>query len=64
MVLLDCATNIAVIGVMVLSFPVRVWDNSYLCIFFTFYRMFVILVHRLAGIASHQHSLLSLILPS
>ena len=50
MVLLDCATNIAVIGVMVLSFPVRVWENSYLCIIFTFYRMFVILVNRLAGI--------------
>ena len=46
MVLLDCATNIATIGVMVLSFPVRVWENPYLCIIFTFYRMFVILVNR------------------
>ena len=55
MVLLDCATNIAIIGVVILSFPVRVWEKPYLCIIFTFYRMFVILVNRL--LTSHPHSL-------
>ena len=46
MVLLDCASNLAVIGVMCLAFPVRVWGNHYLCIIFHFYRVFVATINR------------------
>ena len=46
MVLLDCAANIAVIGVMFLAFPVRVWGDPYLCLLFHFYRVFVASINR------------------
>lgn len=46
MVLLDCAANLAVIGVMCLAFPVRVWGDPYLCIIFHFYRVFVATINR------------------
>ena len=46
MVLQDCAANLAVIGVMCLAFPVRVWGNPYLCIIFHFYRVFVATINR------------------
>ena len=46
MVLLDCAANIAIIGVMFLAFPVRVWGDPNLCIIFHFYRVFVVVINR------------------
>ena len=46
MVLLDCTANIAIIGLMFLAFPVRVWDDPYLCLLFQFYRAFVATINR------------------
>ena len=46
MVHLDCLVNISTIGVMFLAFPVRVWGNSYLCLFITFFRGFVVTLNR------------------
>ena len=49
MVLLDCVANIAIIGVMFLAFPVRVWGDPNLCIIFHFYRVFVVALNREGG---------------
>ena len=46
MVLLDCLANIGMIGVMVLAFPVRVWGNTHLCLFITFFRCYVLVINR------------------
>ena len=46
MVLLDCLANISTVGVMFLTFPIRVWGNSYLCLLITFFRGFVVVLNR------------------
>ena len=46
MVLLDCLANISTIGVMFITFPIRVWGNSYLCLLITFFRGFVFVLNR------------------
>ena len=50
MVLLDCAANLAIIGVMCLAFPVRVWGDPYLCLIFHFYRVFVATINRMIAL--------------
>ena len=47
MVLLDCLGNISTVGVMFVTFPIRVWGNSYLCLLITFFRGFVFVLNRL-----------------
>ena len=50
MVLLDCTANLAIIGMMCLAFPVRVWGDPYLCLIFHFYRVFVATINRMIGL--------------
>ena len=46
MVLLDCVANIAIIGVMFLAFPVRIWGDPDLCLLIHFYRAFVATINK------------------
>ena len=55
MVLLDCLGNISTIGVMFVTFPIRVWGNSYLCLLITFFRGFVTILNRLTNSCLHHH---------
>ena len=38
MVTLDCVANIMMVGVLLLAFPVRIWNNDWLCAGITFFR--------------------------
>ena len=55
MVLLDCLANISTVGVMFLTFPIRVWGNSYLCLLITFFRGFVTILNRLTNSCLQHH---------
>ena len=49
MVAMDCLANIMMVGVLVLAFPSRIWNNRYLCTAITFYRVFTVTINRYAG---------------
>ena len=46
MVLLDCLTNMAVVIVLFLAFPIRVWHNNYICYVISSFRCFVLTMNR------------------
>ena len=46
MVLLDCLTNMAVVIVLLLAFPTRVWHNTYVCYIISSFRCFVLTMKR------------------
>ena len=46
MVALDCFSNILMVGLLLLAFPVRIWGNRYLCAGITFYRGFTVTINR------------------
>ena len=54
MVLLDCLGNISTVGVMFVTFPIRVWGNSYLCLLITFFRGFITILNRLTNSCLHH----------
>ena len=46
MVTLDCVANIMIVGVLLLAFPYRVWNNSFLCAGITFFRVFTVTINK------------------
>ena len=46
MVILDCGANIMIVGVLLLGFPCRVWNNSFLCAGITFFRVFTVTINK------------------
>ena len=46
MVILDCVANIMIVGVLLLAFPRRVWNNSFLCAGITFFRVFTVTINK------------------
>ena len=46
MVALDCITNMAVVIVLFLAFPYRIWHYTYICYFISFFRCFVLTINR------------------
>ena len=46
MVAIDCIANIMMVGLLLLAFPVRIWNNRYLCVGITFYRVFTVTLNR------------------
>ena len=46
MVTLDCVANIMMVGVLLLAFPVRIWNNVWLCAGITFFRSFTATLNR------------------
>ena len=46
MVTLDCVANIMMAGFLLLMFPVRIWNNAWLCIVITFFRSFTVTLKR------------------
>jgi hypothetical protein len=46
MVTLDCVANILKAGLLLLSFPVRIWKNVWLCTVITFFRSFSFALNR------------------
>ena len=46
MVTLDCVANIMMVGVLLLAFPVRIWNNVCFCAGITFFRSFTANLNR------------------
>ena len=46
MVALDCFSNILMVGLLLLAFPVRIWNNVWLCAGITFFRSFTANLNR------------------
>ena len=46
MVVLDCVANIMVIGAMLTTFPIRVWNDEIVCLVISFYRTYVFALNR------------------
>ena len=46
MVALDCITNMAVVIVLFLAFPYRIWHSTSVCYFISFFRCFVLTMNR------------------
>ena len=44
MVTIDCVGNILMIGLLLLAFPIRIWKNSFVCGFFTFFRVYIVII--------------------
>ena len=46
MVTMDCVSNILMVGLLLLAFPSRVWDNHLLCAGITFFRVFTATIDK------------------
>ena len=46
MVTIDCVGNILMIGLFILAFPIRIWNNSFVCGLFTFFRVYTVTLNR------------------
>ena len=46
MVALDCVANMAVVIVLFLAFPYRIWHYTSICYFISFFRCFVLTMNR------------------
>ena len=46
MVTMDCVSNIMMVGLLLLAFPSRVWDNHFLCAGITFFRVFTATIDK------------------
>ena len=46
MVTIDCVGNILMIGLLILAFPIRIWNNSFVCGLFTFFRVYTVTLNR------------------
>ena len=46
MVALDCIANMAVVIVLFLAFPYRIWYSTYVCYGISFFRCFVLTMNR------------------
>ena len=46
MVILDCVANIMIVGVLLLAFPCRVWNTSFLCAGINFFRVFTVTINK------------------
>ena len=46
MVALDCLANMAVVIVLFLAFPYRIWHYTSICYFISFFRCFVLTMNR------------------
>ena len=54
MVTMDCVANIMMIGLLLLAFPSRVWNNSFLCAVITFYRVFTTTIKKRVYFGLHH----------
>ena len=46
MVVIDCMANISVVGMLLMAFPYRVWNNQYLCLSLSVFRASVVTLNR------------------
>ena len=46
MVTTDCVANILMVGFLLLAFPIRVWNNSFVCGIITCFRVYTITLNR------------------
>ena len=46
MVTIDCVGNILMIVLLILAFPIRIWNNSFVCGLFTFFRVYTVTLNR------------------
>ena len=46
MVTMDCLANILMVGLLLLAFPSRIWNNRFLCAGITIYRAYTVTINR------------------
>ena len=46
MVTIDCIGNILMVGLLLIAYPIRIWNNSVLCGIFSCFRVYTVTLNR------------------